>query len=291
MSKHATPSTQNDLEDLTRRDFIKTTLAGFAAASSASVAFGAAQTASDGTPDAESLAVRLAGGLSAAQRRAVVLPYDDPRRLVVAPNWRINDQRIDKLFNGRQQAMIRSIFLRLHGPAYAQAALDQVERDNGNGGLGSCSVALFGSPRTPDRFEFVLTGRHVTRRCGAEAGAWAGPVFLGGPQSPFAAAADRAGQLFGTLGAVRARSQDGSSLSAGEMGIVRDALAQMLQPLRAQDVQNTLKRFDACRADDNRLTVIDGTMRPGWLIQGPRMTWDLSIRPHAHTWLHIREEA
>ena len=99
MSKHLRPATQNDRDDLTRRDFIKTTLAGFAAASSASVVFGSADTGRDGTPSAESLAVRLAGGLSAAQRQAVVLPYDDPRRLIVAPSWRINDHRIDKLFN------------------------------------------------------------------------------------------------------------------------------------------------------------------------------------------------
>ncbi|MFT5131244.1 MAG: hypothetical protein ACI8W8_004880, partial [Rhodothermales bacterium] len=58
----------------------------------------------------------------------------------------------------------------------------QVEEDNADdGGLGSCAIAIFGEPGS-GKFEFVLTGRHITRRCdgdSVEGAAFGGPIFYG----------------------------------------------------------------------------------------------------------------
>jgi len=67
-------------------------------------------------------------------------------------------------FTKDQQQLLRDIFHGLHSEEYAGRVMQQVEHDNGEKGFGGCSVALFGEPGN-GKFEFVFTGRHVTRRC------------------------------------------------------------------------------------------------------------------------------
>src|SRR4029453_14719273 len=54
------------------------------------------------------------------------------------------------------------------------------------GGVGNCSVALFGQPGSGS-FEFVLTGRHCTVRCDGDSvagAAFGGPIFYGHQAGP-----------------------------------------------------------------------------------------------------------
>jgi hypothetical protein len=77
--------------------------------------------------------------------------------------------------------MIRQIFLGLHNPEYAERVMQQVIHDSGKEGFGGCSIALFGEPGS-GKFEFVLAGRHCTRRCdgdSVEGAAFGGPIFYG----------------------------------------------------------------------------------------------------------------
>ena len=77
--------------------------------------------------------------------------------------------------------MIKQIFLILHNPEYQQAVFEQVAWDTDREGLEDCSIALFGQPGK-GKFEFVLTGRHVTRRCDGdslEGSAFGCPIFYG----------------------------------------------------------------------------------------------------------------
>ena len=69
----------------------------------------------------------------------------------------------------------------LHSEKYAKTVYDQVAHDSGQAGFGDSSIALFGKPGT-GKFEFVLTGRHCTRRCdgdSVEGTAFGGPIFYG----------------------------------------------------------------------------------------------------------------
>ena len=72
--------------------------------------------------------------------------------------------------------------MKLHSEEYAQKVFDQVEWDSGIDGFeGGSSVAVFGEPGA-GKFEFVLTGRHCTRRCdgdSVEGTAFGGPIFYG----------------------------------------------------------------------------------------------------------------
>ena len=51
----------------------------------------------------------------------------------------------------------------LHSEKYAKTFYDQVLHDSGHAGFGDSSIAIFGKAGT-GKFEFVLTGRHCTRR-------------------------------------------------------------------------------------------------------------------------------
>src|SRR2546422_11175102 len=94
--------------------------------------------------------------------------------------------------------MIREIFLGLHSPEYAKKVMDQVAHDSGKGGFESSSVALFGEPGSGN-FEFVLTGRHCTRRCdgdSVEGAAFGGPIFYGHAAKGFNEPADHEGNAY-----------------------------------------------------------------------------------------------
>jgi hypothetical protein len=119
--------------------------------------------------------------LNEGQRKAMCFGFDHQLRLKVNNNWQITKLKVES-FNKDQQAMIKEIFMGLHSEEYAQKVLDQVEWDSGISGFeGGSSVAVFGKPGT-GKFEFVLTGRHCTRRCdgdSVEGAAFGGPLFYG----------------------------------------------------------------------------------------------------------------
>jgi len=203
MSTH--PINPNDCEccrEVTRRTFLKTTsvaAATVAVAGPASMlAATPARKAAAERATSENLAATLYNSLSDVQRKAIVFPFDHPLRSKVDNNWNITDKKIFEFFTKDQQAMIREIFTGLHSPEYAERVLRQVEHDGGKEGFGGCSIALFGEPGT-GKFEFVLTGRHVTRRCdgdSVEGAAFGGPIFYGHAAKSFNEAADHPGNIY-----------------------------------------------------------------------------------------------
>jgi hypothetical protein len=166
---------------VSRRKFVKT-----AATAAALLPFGSVLEAADRPVTAvrsggsESLVTQFYKSLNEAQRGAICFPFGHPLQSKIDNNWHITQARVSQ-FSREQQELIREIFLGLHSEQYAARVLQQVEHDNGQGGFGKCSVALFGEPGT-GKFQFVFSGRHVTRRCdgdSVEGAAFGGPIFYG----------------------------------------------------------------------------------------------------------------
>jgi len=185
---------------VTRRSFLKTALTGIAVASAGvPVLAGTAvemPTALGGT--SETLVATLYRSLTEEQKKTIVFPFDHPLRSKGENNWYITKQRIGKDFTADQQAMIREIFLKMHSPEYADKVFKQVEHDAGDAGFGGCSVALFGAPGV-GKFEFVLSGRHVTRRCDGDSvagAAFGGPIFYGHAAMSDDEEADHPGNIY-----------------------------------------------------------------------------------------------
>ncbi|HEY7119495.1 MAG TPA: DUF3500 domain-containing protein [Tepidisphaeraceae bacterium] len=191
-----------DCDSPSRREFMKTTVA--AAATFAAIGFPSITPAAQVAPpqsSSETLAAQLYGSLKDEQRKAICFPFDHALRSEVDNNWFIvKDKRVKDFFSADQRALIRDIFMSMHSPEYAPRVLAQVEHDNKDiGGLGGCSVALFGQPGDNSKFEFVLTGRHVTRRCDGNSvagAAFGGPIFYGHAAESFNEKPDHRGNVY-----------------------------------------------------------------------------------------------
>ena len=272
--------------DLSRRDFLATTAAGIAGLSALSLpaaALRAGQPKDSGSRRSETLVGQFHSSLTDEQKELMAFSFDDPLRQKVDNNWFITKARLGQHFSGEQQALVREIFLSLHSPEYADKVLQQVAHDNSTKGLEKCSVALFGEPGS-GKFEFVLTGRHVTRRCdgdSVEGAAFGGPIFYGHAAEGFDEPADhrgniywyqgrRANELFEALdGKQREQALLGdprdevgtdtvklsghrelpglpvSELSADQQELTRKVMADVLAPFRQADVDECLKLVDA----------------------------------------------
>jgi len=184
----------------TRREFLKSAAVGAAAAAvtGPSLWVPSAQGAPTTQSASETLVTTLFKSLNEEQRKEVTFDFDDPLRSKVDNNWYITKPKVGAFFNKDQQAMIEEIFLKLHSEPYAQAVLKQVEHDSSAKGLSDCSVALFGQPGT-GKFEFVLTGRHCTRRCDGDSVdgvAFGGPIFYGHAAQGFYEKPDHQGNAY-----------------------------------------------------------------------------------------------
>ena len=162
-----------------RRDFLKTT----AAAATVLLPFGSVVEAADRLKKSappETLVTQLYKSLNEKQRGEICFPFGHELQSKVNNAWYITKSKVGEM-DREQQELIREIFLGLHSEEYAKRVLEAVEHDNGEKGFGDCSVALFGEPGN-GKFEFVFTGRHVTRRCdgdSVEGAAFGGPIFYG----------------------------------------------------------------------------------------------------------------
>jgi hypothetical protein len=147
----------------------------------------AAGAAAAGGKSSETLAGLLHASLSPQQREKVCFPWDHvhPKfgllRTRVANNWNATEPDVaGSFFTGEQRRLIRDIFEQLIAPEWHARFDKQLEDDTGGFGHGQ-SIALIGEPGS-GRFQFLLTGRHMTLRCdgdSAEHVAFGGPIFYG----------------------------------------------------------------------------------------------------------------
>ena len=209
MATHQQINLQPPANSLARRAFLeqagKTSLAaGVVCCSAGLPALAADLSAEKKPPTAESIVKLLYESLSPGQREAVCFDWNhqDPERGLlrtrVANNWDITDHFVnDDFYSADQRAMIRKIFEDLYQPEW-HARIDK-QLDDDSGGFGeSNSIAIFGQPGS-DKFEFVLTGRHMTVRCDgntADHVAFGGPIFYGHAGEAFDEEADHPGNVF-----------------------------------------------------------------------------------------------
>jgi len=198
------PDCENlEFSSVTRRQFVKTVTATAALASTAAFPTLASADSSAGKAPSENLAKQLYASLSPAQREKVCFPWDysDERgllRMHVANNWQITKQKVaGDFFTKDQQELIESLYFGLYNPDWKDRIRKQLADDAGGYGKAQ-SIAIFGSPDS-GKFEFVMTGRHLTIRCdghAAEHVAFGGPIFYGHAAKGFNEKPDHPGNVF-----------------------------------------------------------------------------------------------
>jgi len=279
------PDCDRGASEIGRREFLRVaslSAAGVAAASAVGVVDSRLLPAADPTPAAnlpESSVKELYDALTPAQRKVVCFDWNhvDPKRGLlrsrVSNNWQITEPSINsEFYTQQQQRLVRTIFEGIINPEWHGKIDKQLKDDTGGKPFGGDqSLAIFGKPGDA-KFEFVMTGRHMTMRCdgnSTEHVAFGGPLFYGHAASGFDEKPGHPGNVFWEQalaankvyemldGKQRAIAEvakspqesgiafrgatgkfDGlpiSELSGDQKGLVQEVLRKLLEPYRQSD--------------------------------------------------------
>lgn len=178
---------------MNRRSFLRNSAASTTALCTAPSLFAEAK-----APEGETVVQSLFKSLTDAQKESLVFDFDNPLRTKISNNWHITKPRIGSFLDKDQNAMVKEIFMKAHSEEYAETVYQQVVHDSGKKGFEDSSIAIFGEPGT-GKFQFVLTGRHTTRRIDGDsvAGkAFGGPIFYGHAADGFYEGPDHPGNAY-----------------------------------------------------------------------------------------------
>lgn len=191
-------------EGVNRRQFVQSIGATAAvAALPASLNAGQKKTA---VKTSDALVAQLYASLNPMQKEEICFPWDhkDDRGLLrthVSNNWSITDRKSQNVggafYTKDQQEIIETIFYGLYNPEWHDRLRQQLKDDAGGYGKQQ-TIAIFGEPDS-GKFEFVMTGRHLTIRCDAnstEHVAFGGPIFYGHAAQGFNEKADHPGNVY-----------------------------------------------------------------------------------------------
>ncbi len=155
-------------------------------------------------PAPESLVKKLYDSMTQTQKDEVCFDWDhkDDRgllRMHVSNNWQITgDHKIASgYYTDDQKDMIEALFWGLYAPDWHSRIKKQLQDDAGGYGKEQ-SIAIFGQPGA-EKFEFVMTGRHLTIRCDGNSVdnvAFGGPIFYGHAASGFDEKVGHPGNVF-----------------------------------------------------------------------------------------------
>jgi hypothetical protein len=198
------PNTIDPSQRLSRRDFLKASALGAAAAAAGTMAGPALANAARIADPPETLVKTLYESLAENQKKEICFAWDHHDktrgllRSYLSNNWRITRPAIKSdFYSAAQQTLIRQIFEGLVNPDWIERFDKQFKDDLGGFGKAQ-SIALFGQPGQ-GKFEFVMSGRHGTVRCdghSVEHVAFGGPILYGHAASGYYEKANHPDNVF-----------------------------------------------------------------------------------------------
>ncbi len=310
----------DQVSSVSRRRFLMTSTACLATA-------GALPKFLHGAPDKSSKAETYIGeffeGLTESQRREICYGLDNPAMVKAHANWHISKPLIGSDFYSKsQQALLEKIVQNVTSEdGYARL---QKQMDDDDGGLGAYSVGMFGNP-SEDRFQWVLTGRHLTLRADGntmKASAFGGPLVYGHGEESSASAnlfyyqTKEVNKVFDALNtdqrkqallgkipsesnvAPRKSSDSIPGLSVGQMsgdqkGLVKQVVSLLLAPYRSEDSAEAMQLIEEDGFDNLRFAFFREEDLEGdgiwdmWRIEGPRTVMHFRGAPHVHAFIHV----
>jgi hypothetical protein len=194
-----------DGDGVDRRDFLRLT-AALTATTAGGLLLPRAAAAPTPKSAAETAVKALYETLSDKQKKTVCFDWDhmDPKRGLlrthVSNNWHITKPTITSDFYTKEQrALVLDIFKSIFNPEWHQKLFKQLKDDtNGHPWGTDQNIAIFGTPGS-GKFEFVMTGRHLTCRADGDSEphvAWGGPIFHGHAASGFNEKVHHPGNVF-----------------------------------------------------------------------------------------------
>ncbi len=192
---------------LDRRDFLRGTAAATAAIAAGGLGLlpvPRAQAAPTPKSAAETAIKALYEKLTPKQKETICFDWDhkDTRGLLrthVSNNWQITKPTIDSaFFTKEQRAIVLDVFKGIFNSDWHKRLFQQLKDDSGGAFGHAQSIALFGKPGE-EKFEFVMTGRHLTTRADGNTEphvAFGGPIFHGHAASGFNEKVHHPGNVF-----------------------------------------------------------------------------------------------
>jgi hypothetical protein len=186
--KDATRTDCPECDGLDRRDFVRTlTVGGAALAAGGTLLAPRPAAAGERSPMprvvntvAEDLVKELYAGLSADQKKAVVKPWADGRRLSVNPN-RAMDKKIGAVYTKPQQELVERIVKAIASDDKGWHQITRAGTWDASKSFTETGADIFGDP-SRGKFAFLFTGHHLTVRCDGdseEGAAFGGPIYYG----------------------------------------------------------------------------------------------------------------
>jgi hypothetical protein len=261
--------------DLDRRDFVRTLAVGSAALAAGGtlaprvIAGERAPMPRVVNPVAEDLVKELYSGLSADQKKAVVKPWTDARRLVVNPN-RAMDKKIGAVYTKPQQELVERIVKAIASDDKGWHQITRAGTWDASKSFTETGADIFGDP-TSGKFAFLFSGHHLTVRCDGDSedgAAFGGPIYYGHtpngyhPSNVFAYQTQQVMKLFDALDPAQQKKakaklgekkpQEGkpsldrlareerpgiryADLTADQKELVEQVMKAVLSPFRQQD--------------------------------------------------------
>lgn len=268
---------------LDRRDFMRTLGTAALASAAAPVLLGGriVQAAPAATSPAETAVVRFYNTLSNSQKEAICFAFDHDLRKKINANWNVTKQMIgDDFYSVEQRGLIHEVIRNVLTEDGYKRVQRQTEDDHG--GLdANYAVAVFGTPGA-GKFEFELTGRHLTLRADGDSvdkAAFGGPIIYGhgveeASRNLFNYQTKKANEVYAALNgkqmekallvkapseaAVPLQGKGGtfpgiavSELSADQKKLVEDTLRVILGPYRKEDVDEVFEILKASGGVDS----------------------------------------
>jgi hypothetical protein len=265
-----------------RRDFLRSSVAGVAAAAAGLSVPLFARAAPTRKSAAETAVRELFESLTDKQKKDVCFEWDfedkankrGVLRTHVSNNWQITKPHINgDFFTKKQFDLIRAVWEGVINPEWKAKFLKQLKDDTGGKEWGADqSIAIFGTPNDKDKFEMVMTGRHMTLRAdghSTEHVAFGGPIFYGHaasgfnekpghPDNVFWAQAVQANKVYKMLdekqqekALARARPAEAEVGFRGEKGTIPGILISELSDDQKKEMQKTLTLLiEPFRKDD-----------------------------------------
>lgn len=304
---------------LTRRDFLNAAGATAVTASLAPSLFAAPSRSSK----AETAVQEFYKTLTDQQKAEICFPFNHDLQKRISANWMITKPNIGKdFYTNSQRAIINNIIKGTCSEEGYERLQKQMEEDNG--GVNFFSVAVFGDPIN-DKFEFVLTGRHLTLRAdgnSVDKAAFGGPVIYGhGEEDPhdniYFYQTKQTNEVFQALDPAQRKlalldrapretdvipqKLDGkfpglsvSEMSSDQKQLVSTTLDVLMAPYRDEDKAEVRKILEGVGGVDKLHMAFyqQGDLKNDktwdiWRIEGPGFVWHFRGAPHVHAYINI----
>lgn len=280
---------------------------------------------SSSTGIVETAVTEFRKSLSDDQKKVLCFPFEHELRHRISANWHVTEPTLGQNFyTSQQREMIGRIVKGLCSEEGYERLTRQMDEDAG--GLHEFSVAVFGEPDN-GKFEFMLTGRHLTLRAdgnSVDKAAFGGPIIYGHDQVEQDASKNiyyyqtqHTDAVFKSLSqdqaklaliekapqeaAVQLQGDTGKfagikvgDLKADQKALVEKTLTVLLAPYRKDDIDEVMQILkDTGGVDQLHMAFYQQEDIGGdkvwdiWRVEGPSFVWHYRGAPHVHAYINI----